>query len=62
MYQMNLLERLLILYNLNNKKEIFIKLVDERASEIDNLGKINPDNLIYNYKIEGKLPKDFRNY
>ena len=62
MNQMNLLERLLILYNLNNKKEIFIELVDERASEIDNLDKINPDNLIYNYKVEGKLLKDFRNY
>ena len=24
--------------------------------------RINPDNLIYKYKIEGISPKDFRNY
>ena len=41
----------------------FNELVEERSSELRNLEKrINPDNLIYKYKTEGKSLKDCRNY
>ena len=63
---MNLLKRILILteivYHMKNKK-IFNELIRKRLSEFDNLEKrINPNNLIYRYKTDGKSPKDFRNY
>ena len=63
---MNLLKRILtsteIVYHMKNKK-IFNELIRERPSEFHNLEKrINLNNLIYKYKIEGKSPKDFRNY
>ena len=33
------------------------------CSEFENFGKIiNPDNLIYKYKFEGRSSKDFTNY
>ena len=33
------------------------------CSEFENFGKIiNPDNLIYKYKTEGRSSKDFTNY
>ena len=55
---MNLLKRILIftkiVYHLEEQNQIFNELVDERSSEFMNLEKrINPDNLIYNYKTEG---------
>ena len=63
---MNLLKRILILteivYHMKNKK-IFNELIRKRLSEFHNLEKrINPNNLIYRYKTDGKSPKDFRNY
>ena len=40
-----------------------MNLLSKRTSKFKNLEKkINPDNLIYNYKIEGRSSKDFRNY
>ena len=48
---------------MKNKKKIFNELIRERSSEFHNLEKIiNPNNLIYKYKIEGMSPKDFNNY
>ena len=45
------------------KKKIFNELVEKTSSEFRSLEKrINPDNLIYEYKIERRSPKDFRNY
>ena len=42
------------------KKYIFNEFVEEKSSELMNLEKrINPDNLIYKYKTEGRSPKDF---
>ena len=63
---MNLLKRILILteivYHMKNKK-IFNELIRKRLSEFHNLEKrINPNNLIYRYKTDGKSTKDFRNY
>ena len=63
---MNLLKRILILteivYHMKNKK-IFNELIRKRLSEFHNLEKrINPNNLIYRYKTDGKSLKDFRNY
>ena len=50
------------LMNLKNKN-IFNELVEERASEFQNLGKlINSDTLIYKYKTEGRRSNVFRNY
>ena len=47
----------------NKKKNIFNELVEKTSSEFRSLEKrINPDNLIYKYKIERRSPKDFRNY
>ena len=44
-------------------KKIFNELIRKRLSEFHNLEKrINPNNLIYRYKTDGKSPKDFRNY
>ena len=46
-----------------NKRKIFNKLIEERSSGFKDLQKrINPNNLIYNYKNERISPKDFRNY
>ena len=48
---------------LEEQRNMFNELVEERSSEFMNLEKrINPDNLIYIYKAEGISPKDFRNY
>ena len=48
---------------LEEQRNTFNELVEERSSEFMNLEKrINPDNLIYMYKAEGISPKDFRNY
>ena len=45
------------------EKNIFNKLIRERSSEFHNLRKrINPDDLIYKYKTEGRRPKDFSVY
>ena len=47
---------------MNNKKNLN-ELIRERFSEIHRIEKIiNPDNLIYYYKTEGRTTKDFRNY
>ena len=64
---MKLLKKILILteiaYLLKNKKKIFNRLVGEKSYTIHNLkGKINPINLIYKYKIEGRSSKDFSGY
>ena len=61
---MNLLKRILIsteiVYHLKKK---FKKLVEEKSYEFQNLKeKVNPNNLIYKYKTEGRSPKDFSNY
>ena len=63
---MNLLKNIIIsieiVYHLINKK-IFNKFVEEKSYEFQNLKeKINHENLIYNYKTEGKSPKDFSDY
>ena len=63
---MNLLKKIIIsieiVYHLINKK-IFNKFVEEKSYEFQNLKeKINHENLIYNYKTEGKSPKDFSDY
>ena len=51
-----------IVYHLNNKK-MFQNFVKERSFEFRYLKKIiNPVNLIYKYKTEGRSPRDFRNY
>ena len=45
------------------QKKIFNRLVGEKSYTIHNLkGKINPINLIYKYKIEGRSSKDFSGY
>ena len=42
---------------------MFNELNKEKPSEFLNLEKrINPNNLIYKYKTEGRSPKDLRNY
>ena len=56
---MNLLKRILksteIVHHLMDKKKRFNKLVEEKSYGFQNLKeKINPNNLIYNYKTEGK--------
>ena len=44
-------------------KKIFNKFVEEKSHKFQNLKeKINHENLIYNYKTEGKSPKDFSDY
>ena len=44
-------------------KEEFNKLVEEKYYEFQHLKeKINPNNLIYNYKTEGKISTDFSDY
>ena len=44
-------------------KEKFNKLVEEKYYEFQHLKeKINPNNLIYNYKTEGKISTDFSGY
>ena len=63
---MNLLKRILIstetVYHLKDKK-IFNELDEEKSYKFQNLKeKINPNNLIYKYKTEGRNPKDFSNY
>ena len=63
---MNLLKKIIIsieiVYHLINKK-IFNKFVEEKSYEFQNLKeKINHENLIYNYKTEGKSPKEFSDY
>ena len=62
----NLLKRIFtfteIVYHLMNKK-LFSRLVQEKSYEFQNLKeKINPKNLIYNYKAEGKSQKYFSGY
>ena len=45
------------------QKQTFNEIIRERSTEFNNLEKIiNPDNLIYNYKTEGRSPKDFSVY
>ena len=61
----NLLEWVLIsteiVYHL--KKKIFNKFVEEKSYEFQKLKeKISPNNLIYKYKTQGRVPKDFSNY
>ena len=52
-----------IVYHLMNKRKIFHELIEERSSGFKDLEKrISPDNLIYSYKNERIIPKDFRNY
>ena len=54
---MNLLKRILksTVHHSMDKKKKFNKLVEEKSYEFQNLKeKINPNNLIYNYKTEGK--------
>ena len=42
------------------QRKIFNGLIVERSSEFHNLEKrTNPYNFIYNYKTEGRSPKDF---
>ena len=44
-------------------KKLFSRLVQEKSYEFQNLKeKINPKNLIYNYKAEGKSQKYFSGY
>ena len=51
-----------IVHHLMNKKK-FNKLVEEDFYEFKNLKeKIDPNNLICNYKTEGKILRDFSNY
>ena len=51
-----------IVHHLMNKEK-FNKLVEEKYYEFQNLKeKINPNNLIYNYKTEGKISTDFSDY
>ena len=50
------------MYYLKDKK-IFNELVEEKSYIFQDLKeKINPNNLIYTYKIERRSPKDFSNY
>ena len=59
---MNFWKKILILTKIVQTK-IFNELVAESYVEFQNLGKwINPDNLIYKYKAEGRSPEYFRNY
>ena len=45
------------------QKEIFNKLLAKRASKfVGKKYKIDPNKLIFDFKTEGKIPKDFRNY
>ena len=47
---------------LDKQRKIFNELIEERSFGFKNLEKrINPDNLIYNYKNERISLKDFRN-
>ena len=51
-----------IMYYLKDKK-IFNELGEEKSYIFQDLKeKINPNNLIYTYKIERRSPKDFSNY
>ena len=51
-----------IMYYLKDKK-IFNELVEEKSYIFQDLKEnINPNNLIYTYKIERRSPKDFSNY
>ena len=44
-------------------KKIFNRLVEEKSYEFQNLKeKINPNNLIYKYKTQGRSPKEFIDY
>ena len=48
---------------LEEQKKIFNEFVQERSFVFQNFQKqINPNNLIYKYKTEGRSPKDFINY
>ena len=48
---------------LEERKEISNELVEENSYEFHDLKeKNNPDNLIYEYKTEGRIGKDFSNY
>ena len=48
-----------IAYHLKNKKRYLMNLLNKRSSEFWDLEKrINPDNLIYKYKTEGRSPKE----
>ena len=50
------------MWRMKNKKKINV-LVKERALEFSNIkDKIDLNNLVYKFKIEGNDPKDFRNY
>ena len=47
---------------LEKQKEIFNRLVEERALEFSDVkDKIDPNNLVYVFKTEGNRPKDFGN-
>ena len=49
--------------SLKKQKQIFNELVEEKSFEFQNLKeKFNPNNLIYRYKTEGIISKDFSNY
>ena len=61
----NLLKRMLISTEIvhQSKKKNIYELAQEGPYEFRDLEKrINPDNLIYNYKTESISLKDFRNY
>ena len=46
-----------------DEQKIFNKLVEEKSYEFQNLKeKINPNNLIYKYKTEGRSSKDISDY
>ena len=45
------------------EKQLFHEHVEEKSYEFQNLeNKINPNNLIYKYKTEGRNLKDFSGY
>ena len=49
--------------SLKKQKQILNELVEEKSFEFQNLKeKFNPNNLIYRYKTEGIISKDFSNY
>ena len=45
------------------QQKIFNRLAEEKSYEFNNLKEnINPNNLVYKFKTEGRIPKDFSNY
>ena len=44
----------------DDKKYMLNRFAEEKSREFQNFKeKINPDNLMYNYKTEGRSPKNF---